>query len=939
MRKLTLSLAVMAALLPGTVTPLGLGEIELKSALNQELDATVEVLSVAPEEVEQLIVKLASREAFARAGIDRSFTLQDLKFKTEVKGDKAYIHITTVDPVREPFLSFLVEVDWPNGHLLREYTLLLDPPVYTSGAPELDEGPAPSFSEPAEIAAEPAATDETGDGYANQAESASDEEIMAYQPAAPEQQTAEAAVDTPAATDAGMSYQPLPQYAEVSGQYRVKGDDTLWSLASRLRPDESVSVEQMMLALVHENPESFIKENVHGIKRGYILRMPNRDTILAVDRQTALAQVKQHTALWREYRQTLASASPASAMEDEAMGGEGATVADADEQEGRLNIIGAGREQSGETAGTGDASADVQKLKRDLSLAREALESERLQKENLSARLAELEQRVQRVLEMDDAELAKLQADLAGTKQDVEAAAAKSAEELAAAAVETAEPEQALQEPQEPAVFADEQPEVVAEPVTPAKPKPVVSPQPAEPSLIDTLMAQATSLPVLGGVLVLILAGAAIVVRRRKAAQANEQQWAELNAAPLTADDFAESVGPVVVKPQPGMADMESTAQMPAAELERTVVSKAEEAPAEEVRDDVIAESDVYLAYGIYQQAEDLLRNALSQHPERDDYRMKLLETYFASKNAGAFSELAKEAHARKGNVKSYWDRVVVMGRELCPGDALFSGGGDALPGFDADDLLPHKPQTTDLELDAGADLELSPDLDLGMVEPASASLDTESTMIMQQPVQAEEPAGLELDLAADLESIASAMEQPAAGAAAPVEMDLDMGDMGDFSLDLPEEPGAAPAAKTSSAMDAGVDDDFSLDFEASDLGLETGANGVEADSELDASLDLGMDMAEPAMDAALEMDMTDMGLDLEEPATAQAKSAVSDSDDFDISQLAEEVDEVSTKLDLARAYMDMGDNEGARNILEEVKAEGNDAQRKQAEELLKRAG
>ncbi|HEX5637477.1 MAG TPA: hypothetical protein VFY78_10355, partial [Gammaproteobacteria bacterium] len=165
MRKLTLSLAVMAALLPSQVLPLGLGEIELKSALNQELDAEIKVLSAAPEDAEQLIVKLASREAFARAGIDRPFSLQDLKFKTIIKGGVPYIQVYTLESVREPFLSFLVEIDWPNGHLLREYTLLLDPPVFNPGPGDqsfLDEGgDDQAFFEPADVSAEPAATEQS----------------------------------------------------------------------------------------------------------------------------------------------------------------------------------------------------------------------------------------------------------------------------------------------------------------------------------------------------------------------------------------------------------------------------------------------------------------------------------------------------------------------------------------------------------------------------------------------------------------------------------------------------------------------------------------------------------------------------------------------------------------------------------------------------------
>ncbi|HED33576.1 MAG TPA: hypothetical protein ENJ08_05055, partial [Gammaproteobacteria bacterium] len=142
MRKLTLSLAVMAALLPVRGYSLGLGELELSSALNQDLNAEIEVLSAAPEDAEQILIKLADRDAFSRAGLDRPYLLQQLKFKMIEKNGKPYVKVYTKTPVREPFLSFLLEIDWPQGHLLREYTLLLAPPVYNTGSASTGMSPA-----------------------------------------------------------------------------------------------------------------------------------------------------------------------------------------------------------------------------------------------------------------------------------------------------------------------------------------------------------------------------------------------------------------------------------------------------------------------------------------------------------------------------------------------------------------------------------------------------------------------------------------------------------------------------------------------------------------------------------------------------------------------------------------------------------------------------
>ena len=275
------------------------------------------------------------------------------------------------------------------------------------------------------------------------------------------------------------------------------------------------------------------------------------------------------------------------------------------------------------------------------------------------------------------------------------------------------------------------------------------------------------------------------------------------------------------------------------------------------------------------------------------------------------------------------------MGRELCPGDPMFGRDTIALPDFDAGDLLPRKPQTTDFELDAGG---MAPDLDIGLTEnkspPKSAfndmdidmdldfSMDDDAT-ILQQPGSASKTVAMEavpeFDLAADLENISNAMgHSTPASAKKPMAADLDLGEL-DFGAD---------ALSMGSGANDSLDDDFALDFEASDLGLA--ADDVNDITEMDASLDL-------SMDSDLNMSALPHKPIVEPSSPKQLGGAASD-DDFDISQLSDDVDEVSTKLDLARAYMDMGDNEGARNILEEVKSEGNSTQKKQAADLLAKA-
>ncbi len=1016
MRKLTLSLAVLAALMPGRGYPLGLGEIELNSALNQELDAEIEVLSAEPEVAEQLIIKLASRDAFARAGIDRPFLLQQLKFKVITKGNKPYVMVYTQKPIREPFLSFLMEVDWPEGHLLREYTILLDPPVYSGTA----QASAPSV---------PPAAMESGRPFAGTDEQMMEQMDADYAPetgrpatsayAAPSTKQSGQAVAAPVQGGGQrMTYRAMPQYNQMADEYRVQQNDTLWSLANRMRPDQSVSVEQMMLALVRENPEAFIEENIHGIKRGYILRVPNRNAATSVDRQAAIAQVREHTALWREYRQSQSAATPSSAMEAP----EGAELdqppAVGNDVEGKLSIVSVQGDKAGESAaGQAPGGNDLKRLRAELALAKESLESERLEKENLKARLDELENRVKRVLEMDDTELAKLQQDLQGAKEDVETL------KPAPAPIMDAEPimqedmpveEPALMEeplpveepslaPGEEPVFADQAPADITEVQEPIE-EVAPAPKPVQPaavpsfaqqkpkSFIENLLDDPKMLGAVGGVLVLILALIGMLLRRRRINKSEEEWVADEEVAPLRfASDEDTSVADIATSEE--TSEFEDTQiQAPGEQqesLEDTVYSLKDEveAPQEEVRDDVIAEADVYLAYGIYQQAEELLRNAIDKNPERDDYRMKLLETHFAAKNSDAFASLAEEVKARKGSDKSYWNRVLVMGSELCPDNALFSDTG-VLPDIDTDDLLPKKPETTDLELDASDasttdfDLRLGDDLDLG--ETPSFDEDADATQILNEPLDldnlgeaaAEAAADTDLSLDSDLDDMGDlgelggelelddAFAKPKAEEASKNELDSGF-DLGELE-DVIAEPEAAVETE-SSGLD--IDDDFSLDFEASDLGFaspeeEKAAESEETESaidsddmslEFDADLDLGMDDLEtPAKEAeAADLDMEmDFGKEqAEEPVeldmdTSDDLSLDTDlggissagDDDFDISELSEDVDEISTKLDLARAYLDMGDREGAKSILEEVKQEGNDSQQQEAEALLKQA-
>ncbi|MDH5764993.1 MAG: hypothetical protein OEZ38_03165 [Gammaproteobacteria bacterium] len=1109
MRKVTLGLIMLAALLPGTGQTLGLGEIELKSALNQELDAEIEVLSAVAEDAEQLIVKLASRDAFARAGIDRPFFLQQLKFKVLVKNNKPYVKIYTKSAIREPYLSFLVEIDWPEGHMLREYTLLLDPPVYsgmeTSGSSVSSDGGRP-FIDPADqqYMTQPVSSQQSSSQSLWGDESASAPQVQArpvapqqnnvqapqqYQPAPQnrvpvESQVYPAVVETRSASGE-VTYRPMPQarppqpqvrqarVRQVDGTYRVQKHDTLWSIADRSRPNDSVTIKQMMLALVKENPEAFINGNMHGVKRGYILRMPDMNSINRVSRQQAIAEARAHSALWREYRQSMATSTPASALDSDLSSGDTSAKTDLEEIEGKLSIVSASESEGGEADVAGqDPNAEITRLKKQLSMAHESLESERLEKENLQSRLNELEQRVNSVLEMGDVELAKLQSDLQGTRQDVEAAVKSDvvdsqALEMPAADkitdevvmpdesamvdmpestsevdVGTVTEETALADDvqlpmgEEP-LFVDEAQttEPAAADMSAATPAPApVMPDTAAPSFVkeqpktflEKILNEPNMLAAIGGAILALIVVIGLIVRRKRLNQsASDDDW-----MPEAAADDMMDLDDATVQMN-AMDDMhldseKKTNLEPGGDrnLEKTVSSLAggADTQAEAEQDDVLSEADVYLAYGIYQQAEDLLNSALQQNPDRDDYRMKLLETHYAAKDSAAFASLAEVVKGRKAGDKEYWERVILMGQELCPGNALFEAGDLDVSGLATDDLIPQKPEAADLDLDMGdslADLGLGDDLDSDATQVLSEPLDLDSSTdelgglddlagfddelsvddssdltmdsgdldfdMGELDAGAEETAsgdsGLDLDVgddfALDLDASDLGLEEVADTGSADAEMDLSMDmdatDLGsgdeDMSLDLDSGDGdmslSLDAGDLSSGdedmsldLDTGDDDslDLSMDFEDSsdEMGLSMDMDSTDLGSgDEDMSLSMDMDTGDDALDLTMDMeagsdeeisfDMDDdageVELDLSmDDSSSDGLSFDAGDDDFDISALSEDVDEIGTKLELARAYLEMGDKDGAMSILGEVKEEGNEAQQKEATELLQQA-
>ncbi|RRQ20850.1 hypothetical protein D6C00_01945 [Thiohalobacter thiocyanaticus] len=794
-------------------------------------------MSASPEEVDQLRVQLASPQAYQQAGVERIYLHTRLKFAVVTKPDgSAVIQVTSQDPVREPYLDFLVQARWASGQMVREYTMLIDPPALMPA-----EAPAPAPAAPTTSGRQAAAP-------------------------APSRPTASARQQ---ARFTGFEYGP------------VQRNDTLWNIAEKVRPDTGVSMQQTMLGLVRANPEAFQHGNVNNLKAGHVLRVPSREEFTAISQTEARAEVSRHHRLWREGRSEQTAAAPATGqVERESApepGGESSptrteTAGEASAADAQLKLVTPEAADATTAAASGEGGqssegGEIEQVRQELVLAVEELEAQRQQNQDLNDRLADLEEQIaqlHRLVQLSDDELARMQGALA---EDTSAPA-----DAADMAGETAPGEPPVEPPVEPEEEAAEPAPAETEPMARAEPTPPGMQeeirQPAPATADEGLLSRFLTNPLwqagAGAVALLLLILAWLGVRKRRMASTefkesilaeprggNAAGTAAAPAAAVAAGGAAAAAGAAEESSAPASAggtqsDSSLFTDFSVSDM-GTIQSEAEADP--------IAEADVYLAYGRYQQAEELIRGAIESEPGNNDYRLKLLEVFFAARNQTAFDAEAEALLAQLENQDApAWQRVVEMGRELSPGNRLYQDGAAADPAPAAAPEPEPEP-----EPEAGlADLEGADLGDTGM--PEAGSRDEPGAGTETAPTLGEDNS-----------------------------LDFDLGELESFS---PEETGAgeagAPGEKAAPDL---ADDENLLEFDLSES-EEAAAPTGEAEEEVD--------VGEGELQAG---------------------------------------DEVSTKLDLARAYIEMGDPEGARSILEEVIDEGNEAQKSEAEALMKDVG
>lgn len=855
----------------------GLGKLSVYSGIGQQLKAEV-ALAASSAELGAMTAKLASHEAFREAGIEYMSLLSDVRIELDKNAaGQPILRLSSSRPISEPFLHFLVELSWTSGRMVREYTFLLDPPEMLQVA------------KPASVVA----------------------------PAAPATKTL-----PPAAT----SVQPKPaatasrQTQAGTGDYQVKQGDTLGKIARETRL-ESVTLDQMLVALFNGNQDAFADSNMNRLRAGKILRVPSAEEVGKVDPAEARKLVINHTSEFNAYRNRLAlattEAKPAeSAPRQQVSGTIKPQVDDKVPAPVARDKLEVSRTEPAKAAKPATGSS----LEEDLIARDKALRE-------ASERIAQLEKNIdnlKKLVEVKSQTGAKLQ-------QESEAVQVKPAEKP----VEAAKPETPPAAAPTPLPAATEQaakpeeakpaaPVEAAKPAEPVKPPSAAAKKPATPPPPPTESSFIAENPEIvyggGGLIALLLGYLGYSSRRRKKAPAEEQS--DLSVAPI----IAGTAGAQEAKstPIPGT---------PAASFDTGEISIQGEFSEgglltnEEIVDPV-AEADVLMAYGRDRQAEEILQEGLNKDPSRPAIHMKLLELYAKQENIAQFETVAEKLHGLNNGRGADWDRTLAVARTLGLSGGIFGGVAAAVETAKpvADNVEPSvtveslqqpveepspvaMPQVAEeIEAVVTPAVEETPSLEFDLDLGTTAS--SEVAAVAEQAVSAppEEDIGLDFDFDLGTPEAKEAVEAVVAKAEAPAEVNLSELDF-DLDLGSPVEPETAAVAEPESMEEVSVD---------------VPVTGGLSDLKLDFDLELDQEPVETAVPESL---------------APIAVEAISTEPEILTASTRPDNPEVATKLELAQAYEEMGDLEGARELLNEVLNEGSQAQQAQAQAKLDQLG
>ncbi|MDB5765879.1 MAG: hypothetical protein JWQ61_693 [Collimonas fungivorans] len=970
----TLTAAVVSTLLMvSNVDAAGLGKLTVLSSLGQPLRAEIELTSVSADEAGGLVAKLASPETYQQANIDFNPALMSLQFTIDQRNGRRFVRVTSTQPINEPFVDMLMELGGTKARLVREYTLLLDPagqrqaqPAQIAAAPAAPRATTGALNAAPRSAPTQTSQVQSQGGVAStitDATRAAAARAVAGGATAPASSASKPAVSASTSGSTGQAKSSSAAAAPAGGDYQVKKGDTLARIASENLP-AGISLDQMLVALYRSNEGAFVGKNMNRLRSGQILSIPDADGARSVSKSEARNVVLAQSNDFKSYRNKLAgmveSAAPNAAAESRQSSG-GKITAKVEEQATPASESKDKLKLSRGAAATGAADAKA-------AAAATAATEEKIAREKAAAeaasRVKELEKNVsdlQKTLELKNKNLADLQNQAANVKPAAPAAPVAAAPAAAvpvtppaavapAAAVPVVAPVPAAAVPAaaEPAVASSAPATIVdtgvasaapiaAAPVAaapapaPAKPKAVAPP---EPSFIESITENPLLLPV-GGVLVALLAGLGLFRYRRN--RARQQAFLDSSGAPMTntglkGNSLFGSTGGQSVDTKNSIFNSNFVPSV--SHLDTNV--------------DPVAEADVYIAYGRDAQAEEILKEALRNQPSRNAIRVKLLEIYANRKDPRSFEILASELYSLTRGEGEDWQQAAALGLNVDPANPLYGGGKlqdqviakansitaptQPMDGLDFNSLTaPTEPQAV-----APIPELVHPAAPTQLLAPLTAT-----ELGKHGSTAAAAPAA---DMDFDLEELGSetSANQNTVLLSASHDAGKSMLDALDFELD--HKPAAAPAAAPKAVEKSAAP---AMAFSS----LELPAGGQPSNYEpAHAHIDIPTETkpakapaapsyaqhAEP-MVAPLEFNLAGMNLDLDSAIHAHAPAAslapAPAAVDAAISSTANP--EMATKLDLAVAYKEIGDKEGARELLEEVLKGGSAEQVDAAKSLL----
>ena len=890
------SIAAALCLASPLASALGLGRLSVQSSLGEVLRAEIEVTSLSPEEQASLRIRVAPPESYRAANVDYNAVLPSTRASFEKRPDgRLFVRLVSDRGVQEPFVDVILEISWATGRLVREYTLLFDPPAsIRAGAT-----PAPGTSTSPVIAAAPPAPD-TAAPAASRGMSPREAREAAREAARVEARERRAAARS-AASEARSRDEPAPAPAgsasTASGEgaggdeYRVRPGDTLSKIAGRTQRG-GVSLDQMLVSLFRANPNAFSGSNMNRLKSGVVLSVPSADAAQAIPPADARQTITAQSADFGAYRQRLAAATA---------GSEPAVEPNRRQSGGRVQASIDDKKQ------TASPSPDQLKLSKGATppsaagSAEDRLSTER-QRQAEANRVAELNKNLNDLKRVQSASQSAAPSTGSTTTTGPGAALpplaavrpAPSPTPAPAPAVAPPAPLPApvvaAAPPPAPASAAVVAPAIAAASTPPAsasmpamsaapviaaasgtasspvvarapasaaaaRPRPTARPAP-EPGFIDSITSGNPLYLGLGALAVLLAGYGAYRYTQRSKKDSGETSFLESRLQP---DSFFGASGGQRIDTRDAAG---SSSSMTYSLSQLDAIGDV----------DPVAEADVYLAYGRDLQAEEILKEAMRSNPERLAIRTKLLEVYAKRRDIKGFELLATQLFALTRGEGEDWAKAQELGSQIDPDNPMYRAGG-----------TPERP------LEGGE-----------IAEPLGASTLPQS--IIPVPSQFGTSIG-------DSTHRDSAFES--------IDLDLDNPDIGspsrpaalDATESIPPRPGMA-GAPTGSA-------DAASYSPTQKMPLTAGQPAASA--------------APDHRDEPLPFDLSGISLDLDQPV------ALADDPSTTPGDLSDGGDPLSRKLELAEEFQRIGDKDGARDLLREVLATASGATKTKAQGMLDR--